>query len=85
MFSNFINLSLLGLNELRQQLEDHILYITGRQKKTIRIPNGGDEIRWLYKNATILEQIPDDEDLTFIFAKVIITQANLQKFKHQFI
>ncbi|KAL1493394.1 hypothetical protein ABEB36_011455 [Hypothenemus hampei] len=75
----------IGLEDLKQQLEDFILYITGRQKLTIRIPNGGDEIRWLYKNATILEEIPDQEDFQFIFAKVIITQASLQKFKHYFI
>ncbi|XP_066158688.1 putative GTP-binding protein 6 [Euwallacea fornicatus] len=74
-----------GLKQLKQQLEEFILHTTGRQKITIKIPNGGDEIRWLYKNSTVVEEIPDQDDMQFIFAKVIITQANLQKFKHHFI
>ncbi|XP_066258973.1 putative GTP-binding protein 6 [Euwallacea similis] len=74
-----------GLKQLKQQLEEFILHVTGRQKITIKIPNGGDEIRWLYKNCTVLEEIPDQEDMQFIFAKVIITQASLQIFKHHFI
>ncbi|XP_050314283.1 putative GTP-binding protein 6 [Anthonomus grandis grandis] len=75
----------IGLDELKQQLEDFVLFVTGRKKITIRIPTGGEEIRWLYKNATVLNEIPDQEDLQFIFAKVIITQSSLQKFKSYFI
>ncbi|ERL94771.1 hypothetical protein D910_12045 [Dendroctonus ponderosae] len=75
----------IGLEKLRSQLEESVLYRTDRQKIAISIPNGGDEIRWLYKNATILDEIPDPKDLQSISVKAIITKANLAKFKHAFI
>ncbi|KAF7269275.1 hypothetical protein GWI33_017730 [Rhynchophorus ferrugineus] len=75
----------IGLEKLVQELEKFILNKTGRQKITIRVPNGGDEIRWLYKNATILEEVPDIKNNQYILAKVIITAVNIQKFKSYFI
>lgn len=75
----------IGLEELRHQLESFILTRTGRQKILIKVPNGGDEIRWLFKNSVVLQETPDTEDTQCIIAKVIITQANLQKFKHHFV
>ncbi|CAG9764221.1 unnamed protein product [Ceutorhynchus assimilis] len=74
-----------GLEELKHQLESFILHITGRKKITIRTSNGGDGIRWLYRNATVLEEIPDQDNLQYVFVRVIITAANLDKFKHHFI
>lgn len=66
-------------------MEQSVLYTTNRQKIAISVPNGGEEIRWLYKNATILDETPDPKDLQYVSVKAIITQANLAKFKHAFI
>ncbi|KAJ8947104.1 hypothetical protein NQ318_002463 [Aromia moschata] len=64
----------IGLEKLRSYLEDIVLKATSRQKITIRVINGGDEIRWLYKNATVVHAIPDT-DPQYVKAKVIITQS----------
>ncbi|KAG5893082.1 hypothetical protein JTB14_029478 [Gonioctena quinquepunctata] len=74
-----------GLEDLRNELEKAVLKYTGRHIVTVRVFNGGDEIRWLYKNGTVVSETPDENDQQFVRAKVIITDANLQKFKHYFI
>ncbi|XP_019880917.2 putative GTP-binding protein 6 [Aethina tumida] len=74
-----------GLDELRYQLEAAILKATSRQKLTIKIPNGGDELRWLYKNSTIISEEADEENSQLLKVKIIITTANLQKFKHNYL
>ncbi|KAJ8950376.1 hypothetical protein NQ314_007915, partial [Rhamnusium bicolor] len=75
----------IGLDTLRYHLEKNILEATSRHKITIKVLNGGDEIRWLYKNATVIAEMPDETDTQYINAKVIIAHSNLQKFKHHFI
>lgn len=75
----------IGLEDLRHQIEKFIFQATDRREITIRIPNGGSESRWLHKNATYLQEVPDDKDPQFIYAKVIITNTNLKKFKHNFV
>ncbi|CAH0562711.1 unnamed protein product [Brassicogethes aeneus] len=74
-----------GLDELRMKLEEAILKATSRQKITIKVPNGGDELRWLYKNSTILSEEADSQNSQLMGCKIIITSTNLQKFKHYFV
>lgn len=66
-------------------MEAAILKATSRQKLTIKIPNGGDELRWLYKNSTIISEEADEENSQLLKVKIIITTANLQKFKHHYL
>ncbi|VEN56787.1 unnamed protein product [Callosobruchus maculatus] len=75
----------IGLEQLRMLLENRILEVTGRKRITIKIENGGEEMRWLYKNSTILSEAPDDNDMQHVKVEVIITEANLNKFKHYFV
>ncbi|CAH1153507.1 unnamed protein product [Phaedon cochleariae] len=75
----------IGLNNLRSHLEKAILKFTARQILTVKIPNGGDEIRWLYKNSTVVSEIPSEDNQQLIKAKIIITDSNLRKFRHNFI
>ncbi|CAG9854508.1 unnamed protein product [Phyllotreta striolata] len=75
----------IGLNELREELEKLILKTTSRHLMTIKVENGGHEIRWLYKNATVVSEHADENNSQRINAKVIITDSNLQKFKHAFL
>ncbi|CAH2007912.1 unnamed protein product [Acanthoscelides obtectus] len=74
-----------GLEELRNLLENRILEVTGRRKITIKIENGGEEMRWLHKNSTVLSELPDVENSQYMNIDVIITEANLSKFKHYFV
>ncbi|XP_056646817.1 putative GTP-binding protein 6 [Diorhabda sublineata] len=74
-----------GLEELRFKLEETVLQATARNVMTIKVPSGGNEMRWLYKNSTVVTEIPDENNLQITKAKVIITDANLSKFKHYFL
>lgn len=41
--------------------------------------------RWLYKNSTVINEESDHNNPEMTLAKIIITQANLSKFKHYFV
>ncbi|VEN61320.1 unnamed protein product [Callosobruchus maculatus] len=75
----------IGLEQLRNLLENRILEVTGRKRITIKIENGSEEMRWLYKNSTVLSETPDDKDMQHVHLEVVITEANLSKFKHYFV
>lgn len=74
-----------GIEELRHKIEEKILNSTGRQLVKLKIPIGGDEIRWLYKNATVVATQQDDTDSQYQITKIIITPAKLHQFKHHFV
>lgn len=46
---------------------------------------GGEEIRWLYKNAAVTEVTTDSKDSQYLLMKVVISEAQLRKFQHNFI
>src|SRR5699024_6784836 len=49
----------------------------------VRVPNGGDQYQWLYREASIVECQPDAKDVNYIVMKVIVTKSKLGKFiKH---
>nr|CAH7740115.1 unnamed protein product [Callosobruchus chinensis] len=56
----------VSLEQLRSLLENRIFEVTGRKRITIKIENGGEEMRWLYKNSTILSETPDDENMQHV-------------------
>ncbi|KAJ8979656.1 hypothetical protein NQ317_006367 [Molorchus minor] len=62
-----------GLDKLRFSLEAMVMKNTGREKVTIKVLSGGDEVRWLYKNATVVCEEPDTEDMQYIRISVLIT------------
>lgn len=74
-----------GIDLLRLHLEKAILENTNRRIMRIRIPIGGDEIRWLYKNAAVVSLDVDEEDSQQQLVKVIITKAKLEQFKHHYL
>lgn len=75
----------LGLKELKLEIEKSILKATGRFMIKIRVRNGGLELSWLYKEATVVNIEVDENNNQFVFVDVLITQTNLSKFKHIFI
>ncbi|XP_072397336.1 putative GTP-binding protein 6 isoform X1 [Diabrotica undecimpunctata] len=75
----------IGLDQLRFNIEKAIMKATARRYITIKVPNGGEEIRWLYKEATVVSQHPDETNPQVMKTNVIITDVKLQKFKHIFL
>lgn len=74
-----------GIAELVQQVEQSILRITNRSRITIKVPMGGPESSWLYKNAAVTETAADPQNPQNLMLSVVISQAELQKFRHQFV
>ncbi|KAL1139089.1 hypothetical protein AAG570_009150 [Ranatra chinensis] len=89
--SNFKNMVLTsclnnyGIGELKAEIEKAVLKVTGISEIKIRIRNGGDEYRWLYKNSSVLEVDVDLKDCSFAYLTVLISKSKLGQFKHKFI
>lgn len=77
--------TLVGINDLLIELEEKILKATERLKMTIRVPMGGEEMQWLYKNTAITNSEADPNDNQKILLHVVISEAVLEQFKHRFI
>lgn len=73
-----------NLQKLSEAIEEGILENTDHCIKVLRIPNGGDEYCWLYKEATIRDAIADETDCNYLIVDVIISHANYGKFTHIF-
>lgn len=73
----------IGIANLQRAIEDKILKITDRERRTFRVPNGGDAVRWLYKESAVKFVIPD-ENTEFLIVEVIIGKSSLNKFIHYF-
>lgn len=74
-----------GINELRLEIENKILRSTGRIKMIIRVPQGGEELAWLYKNAAVTRTIADPKNQEYLMAHVVITELTVQQFKNEFL
>ncbi|XP_058057672.1 putative GTP-binding protein 6 [Anopheles bellator] len=77
--------TLHGVHELLMEVERRVLRVTGRQRLVIRVPMGGQEVAWLYKNAAVTETAADSENAERMLVSVVITEAKLQQFRHLFI
>ncbi|XP_049283756.1 putative GTP-binding protein 6 [Anopheles funestus] len=77
--------TLVGVHELLLELERRVLMVTGRQRIVIRVPMGGAEMAWLYKNAAVTETAADPDNAERLLVSVVITEAKLQQFRHLFI
>lgn len=77
--------TLAGINALLICVEEKVLSTTNRIKMTMRVPMGGEEARWLYKNAAVTDSEADTKDQQMILLHVVISNAKLQQFKHHFV
>ncbi|XP_039440005.1 putative GTP-binding protein 6 [Culex pipiens pallens] len=77
--------TLAGVNDLLAKIEQNILESTGRQRIIIRVPMGGAEVAWLYKNAAVTETGADPDDSQRMLVSAVITDAKLAQFRHQFV
>lgn len=77
--------TLNGVHSLLQEIERQILAVTGRQKLIIRVPMGGQEVAWLYKNAAVTETAADPQNSQQLLVGTVITEVKLQQFRHLFV
>lgn len=74
-----------GLNDLLLEVEQKLLTATNRMPITMRVPSGGEEMQWLYKNAAVSDAEADEKDSQMILMHVVISNAKFQQFKHRFV
>uniref|UniRef100_A0A1B6H4T3 Hflx-type G domain-containing protein n=1 Tax=Cuerna arida TaxID=1464854 RepID=A0A1B6H4T3_9HEMI len=74
-----------GVEELKRKVEQKIIKATGQIFIKIRVPNGGSEYSWLFKEATVIQVTADEKDNQFAVLNTLISEANLNRFKHIFI
>lgn len=49
-----------------------------------RVPSGSEEFQWLFREASIVNYQPCDEDANYVLMRVVITKAKLGKFVKTF-
>ncbi|KAG8181563.1 hypothetical protein JTE90_017313 [Oedothorax gibbosus] len=73
-----------GLPNLLEVVEQKVFENTGHSVVLLRIPNGGQEYRWLLKEAALRDAMADPKDENYLIVEVVITSPDLEKFKHLF-
>lgn len=76
--------SQIGLDPLLEDIERQVLAVTDRRKLQMRVPNGGPEMAWLYKNAAVVSTVADEKNPERLLMQVVISQLTLDKFKREF-
>lgn len=74
-----------GLDHLQSAIESNLLKVTGRKKMIIRVPQGGQELPWLYKNTTVTHSEADEKSSEYVLVHVILTDLALIHFKNNFL
>lgn len=74
-----------GMRELAQAIERNILHVTERKKIIIRVPQGGQELPWLYKNTAVSHTEADPKNCEYILVHSVITDLELIHFKNTFL
>lgn len=74
-----------GMRELAQAIERNILHVTERKKIIIRVPQGGQELPWLYKNTAVARTEADPNNSEYIFVHAVLTDLALTHFKNTFL
>ncbi|GAV03432.1 hypothetical protein RvY_13855 [Ramazzottius varieornatus] len=73
-----------GLYSLRERIEAVLLGNTGLTEKQIRVPQGGAELSWLYREAHVHFLEADVTDSQFLVAHVTISPSSFARYIHQF-
>lgn len=77
--------TLTGIEDLQFEVEKRILVATQRRQIIIKVPMGGSEASWLYKNAAVTETTDDPKNPQNLLLNVVISEAKLQQFRHHFV
>lgn len=74
-----------GLPDLVEAIEKNILKVTNRRKMIIRVPQGGEELAWLYKNMAVTNTEICDKNSEYLKVHVLLTDLALTLFKNNFL
>lgn len=74
-----------GLDNLVMAIEKNILKVTNRKKMIVRVPQGGEELAWLYKNTAVTHTEICDKNNEYLKVHVLLTDLNLTQFKNLFL
>lgn len=74
-----------GVENLIEAIEKNILQVTNRKKMIIRVPQGGEELAWLYKNTAVIQTEICDKNNEYLKIHVLLTDLNLTQFKNTFL
>lgn len=77
--------TLVGINDLLMQIEEKLLSLTDRVQIVMRVPMGGEEAQWIYKNAAVTDSEADPKDNQMILLHVVISNVKIQQFRHRFV
>lgn len=77
--------TLAGISGLLDEIESRILKVTRRIKLIVKVPMGGEEMAWLYKNAAIGESHADPNDSQLMMLNVVIAEPKLEQFKYKYL
>lgn len=79
------SVTLAGINDLLETVQKRVLETTNRFTIVMRIPSGGEEMQWLYKNAAVTGCEEDPKNSQMILLHVVISDAKFQQFRHHFV
>lgn len=74
-----------GIQGLVQAIEENILKVTNRRKILIRVPQGGEELAWLYKNTAVTHTEMCERNSDYVNVHALITDLALIQFKNTFL
>ncbi|XP_063228745.1 putative GTP-binding protein 6 [Bacillus rossius redtenbacheri] len=74
-----------GLTQLCEKLEQVVVAATNRMVVVMKVPMGGAEAAWLYKEATVVDVKADEDDMQCMLMKVVISRENIARFRRYFI
>jgi GTP-binding protein HflX len=74
-----------GIQVLLEKVEARLLELTDRKKMIVKVPMGGEEMQWLYKNSAVTDSEADPENSQQMLLHVVIANSKLQQFRHHFL
>lgn len=73
------------LIDLVQSIENNLLKVTNRRKLIVRVPQGGEELAWLYKNTAVTHTDICEKNSQYLKVHVLLTDLCLMQFKNTFL
>lgn len=77
-------IKLKGIDLLRSKIQEEIIHAANLIQKRIKVGNGSAEASWLYKEATVLNVVPDSKNSQYLIMDVFMTTPIFYKFKRIF-
>lgn len=72
-----------GISSLMDLIEVKVLQSTAKMLKTFHVPNGGEELQWLYKESSV-ESVEEHRDPELLTIHAVISDSALSKFTAKF-